>query len=78
MINSSQVSNDLSNIEKILNNYSSIVDNIGSSWQGPSADNFKSQSSEFVNSYQSEISNSMTSFASACDLYEKYRIQSNL
>lgn len=72
MVSSGQVSSDLSTIKTVLSNYDSLVGELASSWMGMSYDNLNSKASQFSQEFSSSITSQMDSFASACDLYERY------
>lgn len=71
MVSSGQVNSDSSSLKSVLSQYDSLVGKLASSWKGDSHDNFVSKANEFSSDFSSSIVSQMTSFASACDLYEK-------
>lgn len=73
MVSSGQVNSDLSSIKTCLSNYDNFIGEMSSSWMGMSYDNLVAKANEFSSEFSSSISSQMNSFATACDLYEKYR-----
>lgn len=72
MVNGGTVRNDSGTVKEKLSKFQNVVTELDSSWKGNSHDNFASKANEFVSEY-SAINTQMESFASACDLYEKYK-----
>ena len=72
MVSSGQVNSDLSSIKSNLANYDSFIGEMASSWKGMSYDNLNTKASQFSSEFSNSITSQMNSFASACDLYEKY------
>ena len=72
MVSGGQVNSDSSSLTSILSEYDSKISSLSSSWKGASHDNFQAKASEFSSQFSSAIESQMTSFATACDLYEKY------
>lgn len=73
MVSSGTVSGDLSTLSSHFSTYSSTISGLDGSWKGASHDSIQSKASEFASSYLSTLQSEMESFASACDLYEKYK-----
>lgn len=73
MVSSGQVNSDLSTVKLNLTNYDNLIGEMASSWKGMSYDNLNTKASQFSQEFTSSITSQMNSFASACDLYEKYR-----
>lgn len=79
MVSSGQVNSDSSSLKSVLGQYDGHIGELASSWKGDSYDNFVAKANEFSSEFLSSITSQMTSFASACDLYEKYKTaKSNL
>lgn len=72
MVDSGTVLNDLSYFESDLETYSSSTGSIGSSWAGPSYDNFLNITEDFIGEFKSTISGEMNSFSEACAAYKEY------
>ena len=72
MVSSGNVNSDKSSVSSSLSSYSSRIDELSSSWSGTSYDSITSQARDFASTYSNSISNQMSEFAAACDLYEKY------
>ena len=73
MVSSGRVSSDSSSLKTLFTQYDGFIGEMSSSWKGISHDNLVSKANEFSSSYSSNIQSQMTSFASACDLYETYK-----
>lgn len=73
MVSSGSVNSDASSLKSLFTQYDSFISELGSYWTGPSHDNLASKAAEFSSSYSSSIQSQMSSFASACDLYENYK-----
>ena len=73
MVSSGAVNGDLSALSNLFSKFDSSLSGLSSSWKGQSYDNFKSRTSEFSSSFLNTLNGQMTAFASACDLYEKYK-----
>lgn len=73
MVSGSQVNSDLSSITSAMTNYSNCVNELASSWKGDSYNNFSSKANDFSSEYTSSLKTQFTAFASACDLYTKYK-----
>ena len=73
MVSRSQVNTDLSSITSAITNYSNCVNELASSWKGDSYNNFSSKANDFSSEYASSLKTQFTAFASACDLYAKYK-----
>ncbi len=72
MVDSGKVTSDLSSIKSSFDSYTSATGGIGSSWTGPSSDNFQAITEAFIGEFSSTISGEMDSFAEACSLYSEY------
>ena len=72
MVDSGTVLNDLSYFESDLETYSSSTGSIGSSWAGPSYENFLNITEDFIGEFKSTISGEMNSFSEACAAYKEY------
>lgn len=73
MVSSGTVNGDASTLTSILNQYSSEISSLSSTWKGLSHDNLTSKAEEFAENFSSTISGQMSSFANACDLYAQYK-----
>ena len=73
MVSSGQVNGDWSSLKSILDNYNNEMDGLSSNWKGASYDGINQKAEEFISEYSGTISGEMSSFANACDLYEKYK-----
>ena len=73
MVRSGLVNSDSSSLKSLFTSYDGYISEIGSSWTGISYDNLVAKTTEFSTSYLSSLQSQMTSFASACDLYETYK-----
>ena len=73
MVSSGTVNSDASSLTSILNQYSSEISGLSSTWTGPSHDNLVSNAETFTSEYASAIAGQMSAFASACDLYSQYQ-----
>ena len=73
MVSSGRVNSDASSIKSLLSQYDGFISELGSSWTGSSHDNLTAKAAEFSSSYGSSLQSQMSSFASACDLYENYK-----
>lgn len=73
MVSSGQVNSDSSNLKSLFTQYDGYISEFSSCWTGASHDNLAAKASEFSSSYLSSLQSQMTSFASACDLYEDYK-----
>ena len=73
MVSSGTVLGNLNTIKSIGSKYSSEIEGLSGSWEGPSHDNIVSQSESFISEYMSTIASQMNAFANACDLYEQYK-----
>ena len=73
MVSSGTVKGDLSSLKSALNKYKSEVSTLNSNWKGRSSESLIPKFEEFVSEYTSAIEGQMNSFATACDLYEKYK-----
>ena len=71
MVSSGTVSGDASSLRAVFTSYSGYISGIGSSWEGPSADNLKQQANDFIGEAES-IASELDSFSNACSAYEKY------
>ena len=72
MVSSGTVNGDLSSIQSEFSSYTSNTSGLNGSWQGPSFDNFLAKTDNFISEFNSTIEGEMSSFAEACDLYERY------
>lgn len=72
MVSSGRVNSDLSSIKSNLSNYDNFIAEMSGSWKGMSYDNLSSKASAFSQEFSSSITSQMDSFATACDLYERY------
>ena len=73
MVSSGQVNGDWGSLKSILDNYNNELDGLSGSWKGASYDGINSKADAFISEYSGTIGGEMTSFANACDLYEKYK-----
>ncbi len=73
MVSSGQVSSDASSLKSLFTQYDGFIGTLGSSWKGISYDNLVAKANEFSTAYSSSLQSQMSSFASACDLYESYK-----
>ena len=73
MVSSGVVNSDSSSLKSLFTNYDSFITELSSSWKGVSYDNLVSKATEFSTSYLSSVQSQMSSFASACNLYETYK-----
>ena len=73
MISGGTVTGDLSKATNTLQNFSSSISGLSSSWKGASFSNLNSKVSEAVSTCISTISGQMNAFASACSLYQEYK-----
>ena len=73
MVSSGQVNSDSSSLKTLFTQYDGYISELSSCWTGASHDNLAAKASEFSSSYLSSLQSQMTSFASACDLYEDYK-----
>lgn len=73
MVSSGHVNSDASSLKSLFTQYDGYVSELGSCWTGPSHDNLAAKAAEFSTSYSSSLQSQMSSFASACDLYENYK-----
>ena len=73
MVSSGLVNSDSSSLKSLFTNYDSFITELSSSWKGASYDNLVSKANEFSTSFLSSVQSQMSSFASACDLYETYK-----
>lgn len=72
MVTSSQVKEDLNNINKTFTTYKDAVNSTKGIWEGASSDNFNKKTTEFISEFKGPINTQMTDFASALDLNEQY------
>ena len=72
MVSSGTVTSNLNEVTTNFTNYSNLVNDLQSNWQGASYNNLRSKAEEFHSEYLGVISGQMNSFASACDLYVQY------
>lgn len=73
MVSSGTVQGDLSSINSSLSSCSSAVSDLSSSWKGLSYDSLSVKIEDFISEYTSVLEGEMSAFASACDLYVKYK-----
>lgn len=73
MVSSGQISSDASSLKSLFTQYDGFIGELGSSWKGSSYDNLVAKANEFSSSYSSSLQSQMSSFASACDMYENYK-----
>lgn len=73
MVSSGRVNSDLASIKSSLSNYDNLIGDMSNSWKGISYDNLVSKANAFSSEFSSSISSQMNSFATACDLYERYQ-----
>lgn len=73
MVSSGQVNSDLGSVKTYLSNYDNLIGEMASSWKGMSYENLNYKASQFSSEFSSSITSQMNSFASACDLYAKYK-----
>ena len=73
MVSSGTVTGDLSSLSSYFSEYSSTISGLDGSWKGASHDSIQSKASEFASNYLSTVKGEMEAFASACDLYVKYK-----
>ena len=79
MVSSGTVNSDASSLASALSKFDSAVSESSSSWKGNSHDNFESKANSFSSEFSGAIKGQMSSFASACDLYDQYKTtKSNL
>ena len=71
MVNGGTVRGDAESITQVLSSYQSELEGLSSSWQGSSFDGIASKGHDFVTEYL-QITNQISSFATACDLYQSY------
>ena len=74
MVSSGQVQSDYGSLSSVLSEYESKISSLDGCWKGASHDNFQAKASEFCSQFSSALESQMTSFATACDLYEKYTV----
>ena len=72
MVSSGRVNSDLSSIKLNLSNYDNFIGEMADYWKGMSYENLVSKANAFSSEISSSLSSQMNSFASACDLYERY------
>ena len=72
MVSSGEVQQDGQTLEQKLEKYEKEITGLKGSWKGDSYDNLSSKASEFVGEYTGVISEQVSSFAEAVDLYEEY------
>ena len=72
MVSPSLITGEASNLSNAIKNYTSIIDELSSSWKGISYDNLSSKASDFVSKVASIISQ-MSAFASAIEVYKNYK-----
>lgn len=72
MVSSGSVVGDAQNVASVFSNYTSLVSELSSSWNGISHDNLVSKADEFASQFQEAITSQMTSFAEAIELYYQY------
>ena len=77
MVSGSQVRSDANSLNTASSNYNSIVEGLSASWKGRSYDNLNSQAQQVSSEFISTISGQMSSFASACEMYEEYKHYKN-
>jgi hypothetical protein len=75
MVSSSTVESDASLVSDIFSNYNSGITAItnDSVWAGKSKENALEQMNNFVNKYNSQITNQLSTFAGAIEKYEDYK-----
>lgn len=73
MVSSGNVNNDAGSITSALSKFDSAVNETAGTWKGNSHDNFSSKATSFSSEFSGALKNQMSSFASACDLYEQYK-----
>ncbi len=74
MVSSGQVNSDSGSLVSILSEYNAKVSSLTSCWKGASSDNLQAKASEFYSQFSSAIESQMTAFATACNLYEQYKL----
>ena len=72
MVSSGEVLQDGNTLEEKLEKYNTEITGLKGSWKGNSYDNLSSKAGEFVGEYTGVISEQVSSFAEAVDLYEEY------
>lgn len=73
MVSSGTVNGDLSTLKSHGSSYTSTMEGLSGSWKGASHDSIQAKAEEFISEFIGAIEGEMSSFASACDLYEKYK-----
>lgn len=73
MVSSGQVNSDASSLKTLFTQYDGFIGELGSSWTGSSYDNLAAKAADFSSSYASSLQSQISSFASACDLYDTYK-----
>ena len=73
MVSSGRVNSDASSLKSLFTQYDGFIGELSSSWMGPSHDNLAAKAAEFSSSYVSSLESQLSSFATACDLYEDYK-----
>ncbi|MBR3210755.1 MAG: hypothetical protein IKF71_02325 [Bacilli bacterium] len=74
MVSSGNVMGDLGDLKTIGSTYSNEINGLSKSWEGPSHDSLVSKSEAFISEFMGAIEGQMTAFATACDLYERYKV----
>ena len=72
MVSSGTVLSHLGEVTNQFTKYNNVINDVHGNWQGASYDNLRSKSEAFSSEYLGVVNNQMTSFASACDLYQQY------
>ena len=73
MVSSGTVNGDLNSIKSKLSKYGSEIDGLSSNWKGQSYDNLNSKADAFLSEFEGALSEGMSAFATACDLYVEYK-----
>ena len=72
MVSGGKVLEDSSSFQNNIRTYSNQIASLDGFWEGPSQENLVSKANAFVSECSNNISGQMSSFASACDLYQEY------
>ena len=73
MVSSGQINGDWGSLKSILDNYNNEIEGLNSNWKGASHDGISQKAEEFISEYSETIGGEMSAFATACDLYERYK-----
>lgn len=72
MVSGDEVRGDKDKVTSAKDSFTSSVEGLNGSWQGPSYDSITAQIESFSNEFFPAIDSQLESFAKACDLYKDY------